>query len=543
MTVSQTPETITVPDLGDFHDVDVIEVLVKPGDRIAAGASLITLETDKATMDVPAPQGGVVRELRVKTGDKVSQGSPILTLENTGEKSAPSPQPVPQAPRKETIPEQKAPPRPLAPLPVDGPRLETVAVPDLGDFHDVDVIEVLVKPGDRIAAGASLITLETDKATMDVPAPQGGLVRELRVKTGDKVSQGSPILALETATAPAPENAPAPGMPSAPSTEPERPPAHESAPHAPNGPPAPAAENRLHPYAGPLVRKLARELGVSLDAVSGSGVRGRIRPEDVKRFVRNQIQTGRGAAGREVPVLDYSRFGPVEKKPLTRIQKIAGPRLWASWNTIPHVTQHDQADITEVEQLRIRLNESEGRRFGIKLTLLPFLLKAAVQALLEHPALNASLDPDLETLILKKYYHLGFAVDTPQGLVVPVIREVDQKNLWTLAREVAELADKARGGRLAASDFQGGTFSLSSLGGIGGTAFTPIINAPEVAILGISRSEIRPVWKDGAFVPRLLLPLSLSYDHRVIDGALAVHFTRTLARAIESLAGLLSPPA
>ncbi len=540
MTASQPVETITVPDLGDFHDVDVIEVLVKPGDKIAAGASLITLETDKAAMDVPAPRGGVIRELKVKTGDKVSQGSPILTLESAEEKAAPSRQPdsAPTAqmiPPKETAPARAAPPPP--PLPVDRRKVEAVVVPDLGGFHDVDVIEVLVKPGDVIKAGGSLITLETDKAAMDVPAPQAGIVRELKVKAGDKVSQGSPILTLETTPVAEKASAPATSAPA------ERPPAREMPAQEPAGSPALAKADRLHPYAGPLVRKLARELGVSLEQISGSGARGRIRPEDVKHFVRNQIQTGRGPAGREVPVYDYSRFGPVEQQPLTRIQKIAGPRLWASWNTIPHVTQHDQADITEVDPFRVRLNEADGRRFGIKLTLLPFLMKAAVQALREHPTLNASLNPDLETLTLKKYYHLGFAVDTPQGLVVPVIRNVDQKDLWTLAREVADLADKARAGRLAAADFQGGTFSLSSLGGIGGTAFTPIINAPEVAILGISRSEIRPVWRDGAFAPRLMLPLSLSYDHRVIDGALAARFTRSLARAIESLAGLLPPPA
>ncbi len=552
MTPSQPVETITVPDLGDFHDVDVIEVLVKPGDVIATGASLITLETDKAAMDVPAPQGGVVRELKVKSGDKVSQGSPILTLERAERKKAPTVEPAPQAappsrppPPKGTTPERPAPPHPPAPRPAERLQVEEVLVPDLGDFHDVDVIEVLVKPGDVIAAGASLITLETDKAAMDVPAPQGGVVRELKIKPGDKVSQGTPILSLETtsASAPAPVNAPAPEAASTGSAPVDRLPAQERIPDLPGVTPPPVQGDRLHPYAGPLARKLARELGVNLDQVAGSGARGRIRPEDVKHFVRDTIQTGRSPAGHEVPVYDYSRFGPVEKQPLTRIQKISSPRLTASWKSIPHVTQHDQADITEVDHLRVRLNEGDGRRFGIKLTLLPFLMKAAVQALREHPTVNASLNPDLETLTLKKYYHLGFAVDTPQGLVVPVVRNVDQKDLWTLTREIADLADKARAGRLAATDFQGGTFSLSSLGGIGGTGFTPIINAPEVAILGISRSEIRPVWKEGAFVPRLLLPLSFSYDHRVIDGALAVRFTRTLAKAIESLAGLLPPPA
>jgi pyruvate dehydrogenase E2 component (dihydrolipoamide acetyltransferase) len=551
MTSPQPVETITVPDLGDFHDVDVIEVLVKAGDVIPEGASLITLETDKAAMDVPAPKGGTVRELHVKTGDKVSRGSPVLTLEISAEagpsaaKSAPviTPPPKPEPP-----PEAASPARTLSASPVPAPparsALESIAVPDLGDFHDVDVIEVLVKAGDVIPEGASLITLETDKAAMDVPAPKGGTVRELHVKTGDKVSRGSPILTLETLAEARPSAERPTGKLSHSTTAPA--PSVTVPPSDPNGIPTglagPASGGRLHPYAGPLVRKLARELGVNLDQVSGSGTRGRIRPADVKSFVRNTIRPGRSPAGGEIPAYDYARFGPVERQPLSRIQKIAGPRLSASWNTIPHVTQHDQADITELDRLRVRLNEGDGRRLGVKLTLLPFLMKAAVQALREHPTLNASLNPDLETLTLKKYYHLGFAVDTPQGLVVPVLQNVDQKDLWTLAHEMTNLADKARQGRLAAADFQGGTFTLSSLGGIGGTAFTPIINAPEVAILGISRAEIRPVWSEGAFVPRLRLPLSLSYDHRVIDGALAVRFTRSLAQAIETFSGILPPP-
>ncbi len=550
--------SVPVPNLGDFHAVEVIEVLVKPGDSIASGASLITLETDKAAMDVPSPFAGTVRELRVKTGDRVSEGDAILTLETT----APSPEktqtdpsgPVAQASSKAPparTPAQPAnPPRPDPPgrpRPADpSPRL--ASVPNLGDFHAVEVIEVLVKPGDSIASGASLITLETDKAAMDVPSLFAGTVRELRVKTGDRVSEGDAIALIEPSdTLPPAPSAPAPTgktSPAAPESKPrptERP-SIGTPPAAWVKSQAATRTDRLKPYAGPAVRKLARELGVDLGPLTGSGSRGRILAADVQAYVRSAIQNTRGGTLPELPSFDYSRFGPIERQPLSRIQKIAGPRLLASWLNIPHVTQHDHADITEVEALRIRLNQSAGKRYGIKLTLLPFVMKAAIQALHDHPIVNASLDSDQNTLILKKYFHLGFAVDTPQGLVVPVLRDVDRKNIWTLAHEISELADRARQGALSASDFQGGTFTISSLGGIGGTAFTPIINAPEVAILGVSRAEMKPIWREEQFVPRLMLPVSLSYDHRVIDGAGAVRFTRALAQALENFDGLLDPP-
>ncbi|MHB1764686.1 MAG: dihydrolipoyllysine-residue acetyltransferase [Gammaproteobacteria bacterium] len=555
MTTDQSAiQPVTVPNLGDFHDVDVIEVLVKSGDRVEAGASLITLETDKAAMDVPAPFAGIVRELRVKTGAKVSQGDAILTLE-----TAASPPPKtqgdqnPPPAKSRTAPVEPTPAQQgdsaasqqADPKPAEKSTPQLVSVPNLGDFHDVDIIEVLVKSGDRVEAGASLITLETDKAAMDVPAPFAGIVRELRVKTGAKVSQGHAIAMIEPSADPTPAQPRAPDTPPPPVSRPDTPhpePARPSRSETRSNPTAPGT-GRLKPYAGPAVRKLARELGVDLARLSGSGTRGRILALDIQTYVRRALEhTQGGGMLPEVPVYDYSRFGEIERQPLTRIQKISGPRLVASWLNIPHVTQHDQIDITEVDALRVQLNQGEGKRYGIKLTLLPFVMKAAVQALQDHPVVNASLDVAQHMLIIKKYFHLGFAVDTPEGLVVPVLRDVNRKNLWTLAREISTLADKARKGALTASDFQGGCFTISSLGGIGGTGFTPIINAPEVAILGVSRAELKPVWREGRFVPRLLLPLSLSYDHRVIDGARAVRFTRTLAEALERYDGVLDPP-
>ncbi len=382
---------------------------------------------------------------------------------------------------------------------------------------------------------------------MDVPAPFPGTVRELRVKTGDQVSEGHAIALIEPAGTPMTALTQATGTPSKTVSAPEHPPSGpESGDFVPepkgSGAPRPRAE-RLQPYAGPSVRKLARELGVDLAGLLGSGPRGRILVSDIKSHVRHTLlNPSASRALPEVPAYDYSRFGEIERQPLSRIQKISGPRLAASWLNIPHVTQHDEADITEVEALRARLNEGDGQHYGIKLTLLPFVMKAAVGALRAHPVVNASLDPTGQTLILKKYFHLGFAVDTPEGLVVPVLREVDRKRLWTLAREISTLADKARKGTLQAADFQGGCFTVSSLGGIGGTGFTPIINAPEVAILGVSRATWKPLWRDGRFIPRLILPLSFSYDHRVIDGARAVRFTRTLAEALERYDGILDPP-
>ena len=431
-----------------------------------------------------------------------------------------------------------------------------VKVPDIGDFKDVPVIEVLVKPGDAVKKDDSLITLESDKATMEVPAPSSGTVKELRVKVGDKVSEGSAIALLEGAgeapkaqapaaprskPAAAPAPAPARAAASAPAAAPPAPaaPAPAAAP-----PPAPAAEaGEGHPpaHASPGVRRFARELGVDVASVGGSGPKGRILKEDIQSFVKEALAGGVRAAGGggladlglpAWPKVDFAKFGPVERQARTRIQKISGPALARNWVMIPHVTQFDEADVTELEAFRVRVNE-ENAKSGVKVTLLAFLVKAAVAALKKYPVLNSSLDGD--DLVLKQYWHIGFAADTPNGLVVPVIRNADQKGVIDIARESAELAAKAREGKLAPTDMQGGTFSISSLGGIGGTAFTPIINAPEVAILGVSKAATKPVWNGREFAPRQILPLSLSYDHRVVDGALGARFTAYLAQVLSDL--------
>ncbi len=433
-------------------------------------------------------------------------------------------------------------------------RTVEVKVPAMGGFADVPVIEVYVKPGDAVKRDDSLIALESDKATMDVPAPQAGTVRALGVKVGDRVSEGSLVVTLEVAdevAAQPPAAAPAPPRESPPAPPRESPPAAGEPPAAPPpavpdlaagagraraaAAPGEGARNGV-PHASPAVRGVARELGVDLRRVEGSGPRGRILIEDVRRFVKGALREGPApgpAPGLPPwPRVDFARFGPVERRPLTRIQAIAGPNLARNWVTIPHVTQHDEADITDLERFRVELNRENGAD-GVKVTLLAFVVKACVAALKRFPEVNASLDGT--ELVLKRYWNIGFAADTPEGLVVPVLHGADQKGILEIARELAELAAKARAGRLALADVQGGTFSISSLGGIGGTAFTPIVNAPEVAILGVSRSATRPTWDGEKFVPRLMLPLSLSYDHRVVDGALAARFTTFLAQVLADM--------
>jgi pyruvate dehydrogenase E2 component (dihydrolipoamide acetyltransferase) len=424
--------------------------------------------------------------------------------------------------------------------------MKDVLVPDIGDFKDVEVIEVLVKPGDTVAKEQSLVSLESDKATMEIPAPEAGVVKELKVKVGDKVSEGSALLVLEPG-----------GAAAAPAKAPEK--APEPAKAAPKPAPAPApsvvttrvepvpAEPRdavaVLPHASPSIRKFARELGVDLARVPGSGPKGRIVREDIQGFVKAAL-SGRAApaaaapsSGFDVlawPDVDFAKFGPVELKPRSRIQKLSAANLHRNWVRIPHVTQFDEADITELESFR-KANTAETEKRGFKLTMLAFMLKASVTALRQFPEFNASLDKTGENLVIKRYYHIGVAVDTPDGLVVPVIRDVDRKGVFDLARELGDISKNARDKKLKAGDMQGGTFSISSLGGIGGTAFTPIINAPEVAILGVSKSATRPVWNGKEFAPRLLLPLSLSYDHRVIDGALAARFTAYLATVLSDI--------
>jgi pyruvate dehydrogenase E2 component (dihydrolipoamide acetyltransferase) len=438
--------------------------------------------------------------------------------------------------------------------------LSEIRVPDLGGFSDVSVIDVLVKEGEQIEIDTPLITLETEKATMDVPSPQAGRIAALKIEKGGRVSQGSLIALLEPASeaakpvpaAPAPKVAapsseaeetvrqPALGTKSAEARQASPAAAPSATPSMPASAPSVTLADLSNAYAGPSVRKFARELGVDLARVKGSGPKGRITHEDVKAFVKQVLTDGRagGVELPKVPEVDFARFGPVEARPLNRIQRISGPRLHASWLNIPHVTQFDVADITELEAVRAQL-KGKAVKEGIKLTPLAFVVKACVKALQEFPQVNSSLDANGENLILKKYLHIGFAADTPNGLVVPVIRDADRKDIYELAREVGELADRARDGKLTPAQMQGGCFTISSVGSIGGTAFTPIINAPEVAILGVSRSSYQPVYRDGSFVPRLMLPLSLSYDHRVVDGALAVRFTTFLARVLAEPRGLL----
>ena len=535
---------VLVPDIGDFKEVEVIEVLVKPGDAVSKEQSLITLESDKATMEIPSPGAGVVKELKIKVGDKVSKGSPILDLDDRGNGEAPPEEkPKPQAAKAE-------PPKQAA-------GAMTVPVPDIGDFKEVEVIEVLVKPGDAVTKEQSLITLESDKATMEIPSPAAGVVKDVKVKVGDKISKGSPILTLEGGAGggfpPAPISKEAPAKAEAPKTESPKAqtakPAAVPAPTAPPVPREPSDETVAKPHASPSVRKFARELGVDLPRVQGSGPKGRILHADVQAFVKGALAKapapaaakGGGALPFNLPAwpeVDFAKFGPVEKEPLSRIQKLSGPYLHRNWISIPHVTQFDEADITDLEAFR-KNQTVETEKKGFKLTMLAFMIKACVTALRQFPQFNSSLDKSGESLIIKKYYHLGVAVDTPGGLVVPVVRDADRKGVFDIAKELGEISKLARDGKLKPGDMQGGTFSISSLGGIGGTAFTPIINAPEVAILGVSRGAIRPVWNGKEFAPRLMLPLSLSYDHRVIDGATAARFSAFLVSVLSDIRKLI----
>ncbi|QBL81649.1 dihydrolipoyllysine-residue acetyltransferase [Burkholderia pseudomallei] len=528
---------VKVPDIGDYKDVPVIEVLVKPGDAVEPEQSLVTLESDKATMDVPSPSAGTVKEVKVKVGDAVSQGSLIVLLDGAQAAAQPA-----QANGAATSAAQPAAAPAAAPAPAAaaGGGTVDVKVPDIGDYKDVPVIEIAVKIGDTVEKEQSLVTLESDKATMDVPSPAAGVVKDIKVKVGDAVSQGSLIVVLEAsggAAASAPQAAaPVPAPAPAPAPAPQAAPA--AAP-APAQAPAPAASGEYRAsHASPSVRKFARELGVDVSRVTGTGPKSRITKDDVTAFVKG-VMTGQRAApgaaaapagGGELnllpwPKVDFSKFGPFEAKPLSRIKKISGANLHRNWVMIPHVTNNDEADITELEALRVQLNK-EHEKAGVKFTMLAFVIKAVVAALKKFPTFNASLDGD--NLVFKQYYHIGFAADTPNGLVVPVIRDADKKGLVDIAKEMAELSKAAREGKLKPDQMQGGCFSISSLGGIGGTHFTPIINAPEVAILGLSRGQMKPVWDGKQFVPRLTLPLSLSYDHRVIDGAEAARFNAYL---------------
>ena len=555
---------IQVPDIGDFDEVTVIELLVKPGDTVAAEQSLITVESDKASMEIPSSHAGVVKELKVRLDDKVKQGSVVLTLEVQG---APVSEQIKATAPAASVPEaiktgaQAATPAP-APASTAALGPVEVRVPDIGDFKDVVVIEVLVKPGDTIKPEQSLVTVESDKASMEIPSSAGGVLKELKVKLGDTVNIGDLLAILEgVASAQA-----APSLPPPPQKGEGASPASVSLPLPPAGegggggggegpPPAPhnpgSAPTGSLPHASPSVRKFARELGVPLAELKGTGPKDRITLEDVQGFtksvmagnVQTQAQTARapaaakgGGAGLDLlpwPKVDFTRFGPVERQDLSRIKKISGANLHRNWVMIPHVCNHDDADITELEAFRVQMNK-ENEKAGVKITMLAFLIKASVAALRKFPQFNASLDGD--QLVLKQYFNIAFAADTPNGLVVPVIKDADKKGVIQISQEMGDLAKKARDGKLSPADMSGACFTISSLGGIGGRYFTPIINAPEVAILGVCKSRIEPVWDanhdGGVFRPRLMQPMSLSWDHRVIDGAAAARFNAYLGQVL-----------
>ncbi len=513
---------INVPDIG-ADEVEVTEVLVKVGDKVEAEQSLITVEGDKASMEVPSPQAGVIKELKVAVGDKVTTGSLIMIFDAAEGAAAPAPA------------KNDGQPAPSQPQSAGGAAAsKNVEVPDIGG-DEVEVTEVMVKVGDKVEAEQSLITVEGDKASMEVPAPFAGTVKEIKINTGDKVSTGSLIMVFEVAGA---ASAPAAGKTEtaaaaapAPASQANK----NAAAQAGTANKGEFAENDAYVHATPVIRRLAREFGVNLSKVKGSGRKGRILREDIQSYVKDAVKRAESAPAAATggslpgllpwPKVDFSKFGDTEEVELGRIQKISGANLHRNWVMIPHVTQFDEADITEVEAFRKQQNaEAEKKKLDVKITPLVFIMKAVAKALEELPRFNSSLSEDAQKLTLKKYINIGVAVDTPNGLVVPVFRDVNKKGIVELSRELSVISKKAREGKLTSSDMQGGCFTISSLGGIGGTSFTPIVNAPEVAILGVSKSAMKPVWNGKEFTPRLMLPLSLSYDHRVIDGAAGARF-------------------
>ncbi|WP_122517567.1 dihydrolipoyllysine-residue acetyltransferase [Pseudomonas viridiflava] len=546
-------ELIRVPDIGNGEG-EVIELMVKVGDRIEADQSVLTLESDKASMEIPAPKAGVIKAMKVKLGDRLKEGDELFELEIEGEAAAAPAEAAPAAAPAAAEKPAEAAPAPAAaaaPAPAAAASVQDIHVPDIGSSGKAKIIELMVKVGDSIQADQSLITLESDKASMEIPSPAAGVVESIEVKLDQEVGTGDLILKLKVEGA-APAAAPAPAA-SAPAAAPAK---TEAAP-APAAAPAPKAEAAPEPaapakdgakvHAGPAVRQLAREFGVELNAVSATGPHGRVLKEDVQAYVKAMMQKAKdapagGASGgmgiQPIPEVDFSRFGEIEEVPMTRLMQLGATGLHRSWLNIPHVTQFDQADITELEAFRVA-QKGAAEKAGVKLTVLPLLLKSCAHLLKELPDFNASLAPSGKAVIRKKYVHIGFAVDTPDGLLVPVIRDVDQKSLLQLAAEAAALAEKARTKKLTANDMQGACFTISSLGHIGGTGFTPIVNAPEVAILGVSKATIQPVWDGKAFQPKLMLPLSLSYDHRVINGAAAARFTKRLSELLADIRTIL----
>jgi len=570
-----TAEKINVPDLGTDDSVEVIEILVKPGDTLKLNDSMVVLESDKAAMEIPATQTGVVKEVLVKVGAQVKTGTPLLILETGSAASIPA---AASAPAAATAPAVKAAAASVAaPAPVvaaevpvapaaSSKSVETIAVPDLGGATDVEVIDILVKVGDIVKKEQGLVTLETDKAAMEVPSPKAGKVVAIKIKLGDKVAQGAVILDLEVAaSAPAGATAAKADVPAKASSAPAPQvvaPANTFA-LVDGGPPtpttgAPSGSVTLSPvsvaiaaaanpsadiYAGPAVRMLARQLGVDLSQVTGTGGKGRIVKEDVQAFVKSRLQnpvaaspaaSGSGAGLPVVPDIDFSKFGAIEEVELTKLHRVTALNMSRNWLNVPHVTQFDEADITELENFRNEQKALADKK-GVKLTPLPFIIKACAKALAEHPQFNVSLHSSGAKLIRKKYVHIGVAVATPAGLMVPVIKNADQKSIWQIGKEVAELSAKAKDRKLAREDMEGACFTISSLGNIGGSGFTPIVNAPEVAILGVSKASIKPVWKNNQFVPRTMLPFSLSYDHRAVNGVDGGMFCTYLAALLSDI--------
>lgn len=545
-------ELIRVPDIGSGEGT-VIELFVKEGDRIEADQSLLTLESDKASMEVPAPASGIIKSLKIKLGDQLKTGDALLELDIDGagaaaEVAAPAAE-APAAPVAASVPAAA----PLAATPT-AESLQEVRVPDIGAGGKARVIEVLVKAGDAVEAEQSLLVLESDKASMEIPCPQAGIVDSLAIALNDEVSTGALILTLKVSGAAAAAAEPVAAAPAVAAAT-SAPVAATAQTPAAGDPPlaaiAPLVEMPARPqgkvHAGPAVRMLAREFGVELADVPATGPKGRVLKEDVQAYVKAMMHKAKaapeagavaGAGIPPIPEIDFSKFGEVEEVAMTRLMQVGAANLHRSWLNVPHVTQHESADISDLEDFR-KAQQKAAEKAGVKLTMLPFLLKACAHVLREMPDFNSSLAPGGKALIRKKYVHIGFAVDTPDGLLVPVIRNVDQKSLLQLAAEAAELAEKARSKKLSADDMQGACFTISSLGHIGGTGFSPIVNAPEVAILGVSRASMQPVWDGAAFQPRLMLPLSLSYDHRVINGAAACRFTRRLADLLAEIRSLL----
>lgn len=526
---------IKVPDIGDYKDVPVIEVHIKPGDRVEKEQSLVTLESDKATMDVPSSHAGVVKEVKVKVGENISEGVVVVLLESSDAASS--------TPAKETAVPAPSAPTPSVAVAAATSALAEVKVPDIGDYKGVPVIEVHVKVGDRVEKEQSLVTLESDKATMDVPSSHAGVVKELKVKVGDNISEGDLVVVLETSS-----STTATTVASSPQVSAAVAPTAVAAAPAPTNVVTPVATPRTESiptagisHASPSVRKYARELGVDVSKVVGTGPKGRVTQEDVQAYVKN-IMTGQAASPAGAPVsasgglnllpwpkIDFTKFGEIDTKPLSRIQKLSAANLSRNWVMIPAVTYHEDADITELEAFRVTTNKDNEKQ-GIKVTMLAFLIKAVVNALKKYPEFNSSLDGD--NLVMKKYFHIAFAADTPNGLVVPVVKNADKKGIFEIAKETSELAKLAREGKLKPDQMQGASFTISSLGGIGGTYFAPIINAPEVAILGVNKASMKPVWNGKEFVPKLICPLSLTADHRVIDGALATKFNVYLSELL-----------